>query len=110
MYTEKERLLRVLWGQTVDRPPVICPGGMMNGCVSQVLEQLERETSVDREKIIKAAKLTQELTGFENIGVPFCMTVEAECFGAKVDYGNSQVEPRVIVYREESDFQDFLAK
>lgn len=109
MYTEKERLLRVLWGQTVDRPPVICPGGMMNGCVSQVLEQLERETSVDREKIIKAAKLTQELTGFENIGVPFCMTVEAECFGAKVDYGNSQVEPRVIVYREESDFQDFLA-
>ncbi len=118
MYTEKERLLRVLWGKEVDRPPVICPGGMMNGCVSQVLnllkdknsdEELQKEHLVSGDIISKAAKLTQQLTGFENIGVPFCMTVEAECLGAKVDYGNFQVEPRVVGYCDENDFQEFLA-
>ena len=110
MYTEKERLLRVLWGKEVDRPPVICPGGMMNGCVSQVIECLHSKDKVlvEQEQISEAALLTRQLTGFENIGVPFCMTVEAECLGAKVDYGNSQVEPRVIQYCEESSFQDFL--
>lgn len=117
MYTQKERLLRVLWKKEVDRPPVICPGGMMNGCVSQILEKLEesdpdfnlnQKTIVEREQIKKAAELTYELTGFENIGVPFCMTVEAECFGATVDYGNFQVEPRVTDYCQETEFYDFL--
>ena len=110
MYTEKERLLRVLWGKEVDRPPVICPGGMMNGCVSEVLKRLplKKDVLIEREQIREAALLTKQLTGFENIGVPFCMTVEAECMGAKVDYGNVQVEPRVIQYCEESSFEDFL--
>ena len=32
------------------------------------------------------------------IGVPFCMTVEAEAMGAKVDLGDEFTEPRVCEY------------
>ncbi len=35
---------------------------------------------------------------FENMGVPFCMTVEAEAMGATVDMGNDLHEPHVIKY------------
>ena len=37
-------------------------------------------------------------TGFENFGVPFCMTIEAECFKSSVDLGNESVEPRILEY------------
>ena len=36
----KERLDRVLAGKAVDRPPVICPGGMMNSATVDVIEGL----------------------------------------------------------------------
>ncbi len=35
----KERLDRVLGGQSVDRPPVICTGGMMNSAVVEVMSE-----------------------------------------------------------------------
>lgn len=47
------------------------------------------------------ARLTEgmvELAGIENLGVPFCMTVEAEEMGAGVDLGNLTREPHVVAY------------
>ena len=37
--TQKERLLRVLNKEKVDRPPVICPGGMMNAAIVDVMNK-----------------------------------------------------------------------
>lgn len=37
VFTEKERLLAVLNRQSTDRPPVICPGGMMNAAIVEVM-------------------------------------------------------------------------
>jgi [methyl-Co(III) methanol-specific corrinoid protein]:coenzyme M methyltransferase len=34
-------------------------------------------------------------TGFENFGVPFCMTVEPEALGSGVDYGSLGCEPKI---------------
>ena len=34
--------------------------------------------------------------GFENYGVPFCMTVEAEAMGARVEMGDMLCEPHVV--------------
>jgi len=34
----KERILRVLKKQKVDRPPVICPGGMMNAAIVDIMK------------------------------------------------------------------------
>ena len=45
---------------------------------------------------LAAAAYTNQL--FDNIGVPFCMTVEAESMGAQVDLGGRYTEPRVTSY------------
>ena len=99
---EKKRLLNVLWGEEVDRAPIICPGGMMNGCVTEILESFDENHNIDPSAMVMAAKLVYEKTGFENYGVPFCMTVEAEPLGVKLDIGNKLVEPRIAVYNSQS--------
>ncbi len=43
-----------------------------------------------------------ELGGIENLGAPFCMTIEAEAMGARVDLGARETEPRVTEYAIES--------
>lgn len=35
-----------------------------------------------------------KITGFENIGVPLCVTVEAEALGVEIDLGDAITEPR----------------
>jgi [methyl-Co(III) methanol-specific corrinoid protein]:coenzyme M methyltransferase len=37
----------------------------------------------------------QRMSGFENFGLPFCMTVEAEVLGSEVDYGTLSCEPKI---------------
>lgn len=51
--TPKERLLAAAKKQQVDRPPCICPGGMMNMMFRDIMEQsncLWPEAHVDPEK------------------------------------------------------------
>ncbi len=98
---EKERLIRILRKETVDRPAVICPGGMMNGAVTEILEIIKMENfHTDAKAMAEVAKKVREMTGFENYGVPFCMTVEAEPFGIEVDFGSICVEPYVKAYND----------
>lgn len=99
---EKERLLKALKGEAVDRPPVICPGGMMNASVTELLEGFDKNHNVDLSSMVDAAKRVHEIAGFENLGVPFDMTVEAEPLGAKIDIGDKLIEPRVTAYSEEA--------
>jgi MtaA/CmuA family methyltransferase len=106
---EKERLLRVLRGEAVDRPPVICPGGMMNASVTELLEGFDRNHNTDLPSMVGAARRVQEVAGFENLGVPFDMTVEAEPLGARIDIGNKLIEPRVTEYSDES-IEDIIKK
>lgn len=98
--TEKERLLKVLRGERVDRPPVICPGGMMNAAVSEVVQDIKNNHNSDLDAMVEAAKKVHQLTGFENYGVPFCMTVECEPLGVEVDLGDKLVEPLVTKYKQ----------
>ncbi|KAF1086700.1 Uroporphyrinogen decarboxylase [Sporotomaculum syntrophicum] len=98
-YTPKERLLAVVHKQPVDKPPCICPGGMMNMVFQEIMEKsnyLWPEAHVDPEKMAGLAYALNEAGGFENYGVPFCMTVEAEAMGAKVNMGNLLSEPHVV--------------
>ncbi|MDQ7097186.1 uroporphyrinogen decarboxylase family protein [Desulfosporosinus sp. PR] len=95
---EKERLLNVLKGDRVDRPPVICPGGMMSACVTEISNQIGGGQHSDKAAMVKAARKINELAGFENYGVPFCLTAEAEALGANVNLGDNLVEPRITQY------------
>lgn len=101
MLTPTERLKLVLEGKKADRPPCICPGGMMNMVTTDLMDRIRvylPEAHTDARKMADLAKAVYEEGCFENYGVPFCMTVEAEEMGAKVDLGSKVYEPHVIEY------------
>lgn len=94
----KERLIRVLGKQTVDRPPVICSGGMMNAAIVDVMNSSGYTLPEAHHEQLLMSKLAfhvAEATGFENFGVPFCMTVEAEALGSEIDFGTLACEPKI---------------
>ncbi|MHC6179071.1 MtaA/CmuA family methyltransferase [Clostridium sp. JNZ X4-2] len=102
MFTPKERLRAAINGKEVDRPPVICPGGMMNSAIVDVIKNSGvslPEAHCDSELMADLAFQIQNQTGFENFGIPFCMTVEAESNGSKVDFGDIECEPKIVKER-----------
>ncbi|MDE2118224.1 MAG: methylcobamide--CoM methyltransferase, partial [Betaproteobacteria bacterium] len=98
---EKSRLLNTLRGKPSDRPPFICPGGMMNMAVTELMDAAEScwpDAHSDPEKMARLTLAANRIGGIENTGVPFCMTVEAEAMGAQVYLGSRGNEPRVTEY------------
>lgn len=101
MLTPKERLYKALRKQEVDRVPCICPGGMMNMIVADIMDKTGcqwPDAHLDAELMAKLSAGMYEFGGFENYGVPFCMTVEAEAMGASVVMGSKLNEPRIDKY------------
>ena len=98
---EKERLVKALHGEETDRVPVICPGGMMNSAIKGVIDSCGihfPEAHSDAQMMADLAYQVYLEGCFENCGVPFCMTVESEAMGAKVNMGNDFYEPHVCEY------------
>jgi len=96
--TPKERIFRSLNKQTVDRAPVICPGGMMNAAIVDVMNKTGHilpEGHHDSRIMAELANDVHQNTGFENFGIPFCMTVEAEVLGSEINYGTLSCEPKI---------------
>jgi len=94
----KERLLRVLAQKPVDRPPVICTGGMMNAAIVEVMAATGNtlpEAHHEGELMASLAGDVHAMTGFENLGIPFCMTVEAEVLGSGINFGTLACEPKI---------------
>ena len=82
---QKIRLLNTLKKLDADRPPFICPGGMMNMAVMEIMEASQctwPQAHTDPRMMAKLTLAAGHLAGIENVGVPFCMTVEAEAMGA----------------------------
>lgn len=97
----KARLTRALQHKSVDRPPCICPGGMMNMIVEDIMDltgKMWPQAHSDPFLMAGLAAGVFENGGFENFGVPFCMTVEAEAMGAQVCMGTRMTEPHVTAY------------
>lgn len=83
------------------RPLVICPGGMMTCSSAEVMEAAGyRRGVVHTDPLLMASvsRAIAERVDFDNVGVPFCMTVEAEAMGSDVDLGSIEVEPLVTRY------------
>lgn len=103
--TEKDRLLAAFNHEEVDRKPLICPGGMMNMITTELMEVsgvFWPEAHEDPVVMADMAQASWEHHCFDNVGVPFCMSVEAEAMGAQVTLGNTIAEPHVTEYA----FQD----
>ncbi|MBQ6622815.1 MAG: methylcobamide--CoM methyltransferase [Mogibacterium sp.] len=101
MTSPNERLIRILSGMKADRPACICPGGMMN-MVTKELQDVAGvylpEAHTDATLMAELAEAIVEQGCFENYGVPFCMTVEAEALGAACTMGTQLYEPHVTGY------------
>jgi len=96
--TPKERIFRTFNKKTIDRPAIICPGGMMNAAIVDVMNKtgnLLPEGHHDSRIMAQLAVDVHENTGFENFGIPFCMTVEAEVLGSEINYGTLACEPKI---------------
>ncbi|HWQ73983.1 MAG TPA: uroporphyrinogen decarboxylase family protein [Syntrophomonas sp.] len=101
-FSPKERLLRTLQKSPTERPPVICPGGMMNAAIIDVMKATGHtlpNAHSDWRLMSSLAEDVQKLTGFENIGIPFCMTVEAEALGSMINFGTLECEPKIDMER-----------
>lgn len=95
----KERIIRVLNKEKVDRPPVVCPGGMMNAAIVDVMNKSGHtlpEAHHDDRLMAELSHDVFEYTGFENFGIPFCMTVEAEVLGSEINFGTLSCEPKIV--------------
>jgi len=96
--TPKERIFRTFNKKTIDRPAIICPGGMMNAAIVDVMNKTGNLLPEGHHDSIIMAQLAvdvHENTGFENFGIPFCMTVEAEVLGSEINYGTLACEPKI---------------
>lgn len=96
----RSRLLRAMRGEGGDRPPVICPGGMMTMATLSAMARAGcrwPEAHSDAAQMARAVLATQKETDLECLSAPFCMTVEAEALGCRVDMGGGAVLPHVAV-------------
>ncbi len=112
MINAKTRLINALQGMEADRPPFVCPGGMMNMVTAEILQALDLswpKVYGDPAQLARLALKVSEMSGIENLGVPFCMTLEAEALGAEIEMGSLYTEPRVVKYplSKLADWQTF---
>ena len=99
--TSAALLADALHGEKGSRIPCICPGGMMNMLTEETMDLCHTywpEAHSDPVLMARLAAAPFAAGLFDNIGVPFCMTVEAEAMGSAVDLGDRQTEPRVTAY------------
>ena len=94
----RERLLRKFEKKEVERSPVICPGGMMNSAIVEIMNATGHTLPAAHTDAALMADLVEDFTrytGFENLGVPFCMAVEAEALGSEINFGTLECEPKI---------------
>ncbi len=82
----KERVIKTIRGDKVDRPP--CFSGMGNVTVHGLNEEKIRfaQAHIDAAKMARAAASTYKLFGFECAVVPFDLGMEAEALGCEMNF------------------------
>ncbi len=101
--TPKERFMAALSRKELDRPAV--------GCVTQsvTVDQMDAvgvhwpEAHTDPQMMATLGAAGHKVFGFENARIPFCLTVEAEIFGATVDLGKVDRTPMVKKHAFDAD-------
>ena len=91
-FSPKRRVLTVLLGGKADRVPVTS----LAGCGGTVTVDMQNAVNIhcpdafkDAEKMAKLAIASYELTGIENIRVPFDFVEEPEALGCEIHWGTS---------------------
>ncbi len=93
--------MAALAGEETPRLPVIGPGGPINVVTRAVLDRFGIPLPAAHYSGMMMAELAAaayDMGGFDNVGVPLCLTVEAEVLGARVDVGDNTTLPRIIAF------------
>ncbi len=111
----KNNLLKVLSGEESDITPVI---SVTQVAIVEAMEKTDAfwpEAHKNAEKMATLGSSLYELAGLESARIPFCLTVEAEAMGCKVDLGGEDRTPQITEtpFRSGSDIKvpsDFLSR
>jgi [methyl-Co(III) methanol-specific corrinoid protein]:coenzyme M methyltransferase len=91
----KERVLSVLNNETPDKVPVTC---FTQVGIVEAMEKLGcawPESHNDPAKMAQLGTSLNKLAGLETARIPFCLTVEAEALGCKVEMGRIDRQPSI---------------
>ena len=93
---EKDRLIRILHREEVDRVPCICP--MQTGILSlmQASGSFWPEAHHDPKKMADLALAANRVAGLESVRVPFEMAVDASAFGVQISDRGLRRQPMVL--------------
>lgn len=70
----------------------------MNGAIVEVMHKTGHTLPEGHHDAGLMSELAYDVytnTGFENFGIPFCMTVEAEVLGSEINFGTLSCEPKI---------------
>ena len=93
--TARDRIVRALVRETVDRPPVSAFSTAINLTMMDWAGEDFASVNESPERYARLASAPWEVYGIENVKLPFDMTVEPEVLGAEIEFGDAMVLPQV---------------
>lgn len=102
--TQKERLLKALKREVVDRPPAAVP------TQSAIVEIMERSgyawpaAQKNAREMAGLAWACHEIGGIESVRIPFDITIEAEAMGCETRFGDDNSTPPMSTPKTKEDY------
>jgi len=101
--TPKERVMAALEQKKLDRPPVICATQSITVDVMDAAKVYWPDAHTDPKLMAELSCAIPKVTGFESVRLPYCLTVEAEIMGCKVDLGKQDRTPMLKQHAFEAE-------
>jgi [methyl-Co(III) methanol-specific corrinoid protein]:coenzyme M methyltransferase len=102
----KERLLKALKGEEVDKVPVL---SVTQTAIVELMDQTGAawpEAHSDAQMMADLAVASYEVCGLEGVRAPYCLTVLAEAMGCTINMGTKNRQPSVTDHQSPCNRQD----
>lgn len=93
--TPRDRVLAALARKKLDRPPAVCFTQIATVDVMDAVGVSWPDAHLDPHKMAELGAAPSKVWGVECVRLPFCLTVEAEIMGCRVDLGKQDRTPMV---------------
>jgi [methyl-Co(III) methanol-specific corrinoid protein]:coenzyme M methyltransferase len=101
--TPRERVLSALEMKTLDRPPVVCFTQSVTVDVMEAAKVHWPEAHTDAHKMAELSCAIPKVLGLESVRMPYCLTVEAEIMGCKINLGGQDRTPMLKEHKFHED-------
>jgi len=93
--TPRDRVLAAIARKKLDRPPAVCFTQIATVDVMDAVGVSWPDAHLDPHKMAELGAAPSKVWGVECVRLPFCLTVEAEVLGCRVDLGKQDRTPMV---------------